>query len=300
MPLYRDEGVVLRTVKLGEADRILTILTRAHGKVRAVAKGVRRTKSRFGGRLEPFMRVDLLIATGRSLDVVSQAASIAVYAGTIGSDYDSYTAASAIAETADRVVAAEHQPVPDQYRLLVGALAALARHAHAPRDIGGSYVMRALALAGWRPRLGSCVVCGAPVGASVGRGNPDAREAEERRSEGSVWFSVAGGGVMCDADRTPDARAVGVGALRRLAALTDGDWTVLDGDRAGAGSAAVGRAAASGSSVHAAASPEAVPMASAVPASAMTSGMRDSARLVEEWSTYYLERPIRSLRWVDS
>ncbi len=114
MPLYRDEGVVLRTVKLGEADRILTILTRAHGKVRAVAKGVRRTKSRFGGRLEPFMRVDLLIATGRSLDVVSQAASIAVYAGTIGSDYDSYTAASAIAETADRVVAAEHQPVPDQ------------------------------------------------------------------------------------------------------------------------------------------------------------------------------------------
>ena len=66
MPLYQDEGVVLRTAKLGEADRILTLLTRDHGKVRAVAKGVRRTKSRFGGRLEPFMRVALLIAEGRS------------------------------------------------------------------------------------------------------------------------------------------------------------------------------------------------------------------------------------------
>ena len=61
MALYRDEAVVLRTAKLGEADRIITLLTRDHGKVRAVAKGVRRTKSRFGARLEPFMRVDLLL-----------------------------------------------------------------------------------------------------------------------------------------------------------------------------------------------------------------------------------------------
>ena len=76
MSLYRDEGVVLRTSKLGEADRIITILTRGHGKIRAVAKGVRRTKSRFGARLEPFMRVDVLIAEGRSLDVVSQARRI--------------------------------------------------------------------------------------------------------------------------------------------------------------------------------------------------------------------------------
>ena len=83
MPLYRDEGVVLRTTKLGEADRIVTLLTRSHGKIRAVAKGVRRVKSRFGGRLEPFMRVDVLIATGRTLDVVSQAESISAYAAQI-------------------------------------------------------------------------------------------------------------------------------------------------------------------------------------------------------------------------
>ena len=83
MSLYRDEGVVLRTSKLGEADRIITILTRGHGKIRAVAKGVRRTKSRFGARLEPFMRVDVLIAEGRSLDVVSQAEAVAAYGAPI-------------------------------------------------------------------------------------------------------------------------------------------------------------------------------------------------------------------------
>ena len=117
MPLYQDEGVVLRTAKLGEADRILTLLTRDHGKVRAVAKGVRRTKSRFGGRLEPFMRVALLIAEGRSLDVVSQAESIAAYAGPICADFQAYTAANVICETADKLVATEKEPAVAQYRL---------------------------------------------------------------------------------------------------------------------------------------------------------------------------------------
>ena len=73
MALYRDESIVLRTQKLGEADRIITLLTRRSGRVRAVAKGVRRTSSRFGSRLEPFTHVDLQIAEGRSLDVVTQA-----------------------------------------------------------------------------------------------------------------------------------------------------------------------------------------------------------------------------------
>src|SRR3984885_14228773 len=69
--LYRDDGVVLRVQKLGEADRIITILTRRTGRVRAVAKGVRRTKSKFGASLEPFTHVDLLLYTGRSLDVIT-------------------------------------------------------------------------------------------------------------------------------------------------------------------------------------------------------------------------------------
>src|SRR5471032_1031598 len=90
--LYRDEGVVLRTIKLGEADRIVTFLTQGHGKVRAVAKGVRKTSSRFGARLEPMSRVALQCYRGRELDVVTQA----------------------------------HEPNPALYRMLTGALRALA------------------------------------------------------------------------------------------------------------------------------------------------------------------------------
>src|SRR6201989_3108334 len=70
--LYRDQGVVLRTIKLGETDRIVTILTQGHGKVRAVAKGVRKTTSRFGARLEPTSHVALQCYRGRELDVVTQ------------------------------------------------------------------------------------------------------------------------------------------------------------------------------------------------------------------------------------
>ena len=86
MALYRDEAVVLRTQKLGEADRIITLLTRSSGRVRAVAKGVRRTSSRFGSRLEPFTHVDLQLAEGRSLDVITQAVTLDPFAGRMGAD----------------------------------------------------------------------------------------------------------------------------------------------------------------------------------------------------------------------
>ncbi len=121
MPLYQDEGVVLRTVKLGEADRIVTLLTRDHGKIRAVAKGVRRTKSRFGGRLEPFMRVSF-IAEGRSLDVISQAESVSAYARGICTDFKAYTAANVICETADKLVMTEQERSVAQYRLVLGSV----------------------------------------------------------------------------------------------------------------------------------------------------------------------------------
>ncbi|PJM79298.1 DNA repair protein RecO [Bifidobacterium scaligerum] len=239
MPLYRDEAVVLRTAKLGEADRIITLLTAGHGKIRAVAKGVRRVRSRFGARLEPFMRVDVLIAEGRSLDVVSQAESIAAYGAAIAADYDAYEAANVIVETADKLVGVEHEQNRGQYRLVIGALNALAKHAHASDAIAGSYVMRAVALAGWTPRLNACVVCGRQTGA---------------------YLSIAAGGVMCEADHTTDARRVSPLALRQFEALTRGDWAVLDG-------------------------------------SPLETVCR---QLVEDWGEYYLERPIRSLRLIDS
>lgn len=208
MALYSDEGIVLRTAKLGEADRIITLFTRGHGKVRAVAKGVRRTKSRFGARLEPFMRVSLLLAEGRSLDNVSQAESIAAYAGSISGDYEAYRAANVICETLNDLVTTEHEPQPAQYQLIVGALHALAARAHHAQTICESYVLRALALAGWTPRLHACVVCG--------------------RTDGLTFFSSAAGGAMCMADHTPEAKPTNAAVLRQLRALLDGDWRTLD------------------------------------------------------------------------
>jgi hypothetical protein len=123
MPLYSDEAIVLRTHKLAEADRIITLLTRHHGVVRAVAKGVRRTTSRFGSRLEPFTHVDLQLAVGRNLDTITQAETLAPYGAAISADYDQYTAGSVMLETAERLVSEEHQPSVQQY--LRGGLRAL-------------------------------------------------------------------------------------------------------------------------------------------------------------------------------
>ncbi len=122
---YRDDGVVLRTQKLGEADRIITLLTRHNGRVRAVAKGIRRTKSRFGGRLEPFTHVDVMVHHGRTLDIITQAEVIRAYGTPLASDYPKYTAGTAMLETAERFTPVEKEPAIRQFLLLVGGLRAL-------------------------------------------------------------------------------------------------------------------------------------------------------------------------------
>ena len=103
--LYRDQGVVLRTIKLGESDRIITLVTAGHGKVRAVAKGVRKTKSRFGARLEPLSHASLLVYEGRDLDIISQAESIDHFRA-IREDLDRMGSAMALLEAVDQVIAA--------------------------------------------------------------------------------------------------------------------------------------------------------------------------------------------------
>jgi DNA repair protein RecO (recombination protein O) len=114
MPLYRDEAVVLRVHKLGEADRIVTLLTRRHGRVRAVGKGVRRTTSKFGARLEPGSHIDVQLhrrlpegqpAPGghRGLDLVTQTESLGAYGAQLANDYGRWTTVSAICETAERL-----------------------------------------------------------------------------------------------------------------------------------------------------------------------------------------------------
>ena len=158
MPLYHDRGVVLRTHKLGEADRIVTLLTRAHGKVRAVAKGVRKTKSRFGGRLEPPRHIDLLLYEGRELDIVSQAETIDHFR-TVRDDLDRLGRAVTMLEAADQL-SMERQPNAPLYGMLVGALRALAAQ-DAPLVVAG-FFLKVLALEGFGPQVEACAVCGSP------------------------------------------------------------------------------------------------------------------------------------------
>ena len=154
--LYHDRGVVLRTHKLGEADRIVTFLTRDNGKVRAVAKGVRKTKSRFGGRLEPPSHAQLLLYQGRELDIVSQAETIDHFRP-VRDDLDRLGRAVSMLEAADQL-ALEREPNPRLYEMLVGALRALSDQ-DAPLVLAG-FFLKVLALEGFRPQVEACVVCG--------------------------------------------------------------------------------------------------------------------------------------------
>ena len=122
---YRDDGVVLRTQKLGEADRIITLLTRHNGRVRAVAKGIRRTKSRFGGRLEPFTHVDVMIHPGRSLDVITQAEVIRAYGTPLAPTTPSTRRAPRCSRPPSGFTPVEKEPAIRQFLLLIGGLRAL-------------------------------------------------------------------------------------------------------------------------------------------------------------------------------
>lgn len=156
MGLYRDEGIVLRTHKLGEADRIVVLLTRRHGKVRAVAKGVRKTKSRFGARLEPPSHVALQLYEGRSeLHIIDQAESIDHFRP-VRDDLDRLTRAVSMLEVADQL-GLEGEANPALYQMLLGALRALAG-ASGPLVVPG-FFLKALALEGFRPVVDRCVEC---------------------------------------------------------------------------------------------------------------------------------------------
>lgn len=155
-PLYRDSAVVLRTYKLGEADRIVVLLTEHHGKVRAVAKGVRKTMSRFGARLEPMTHVRLLLAEGRELDIVSQVEMVETTAPLIA-DLDHLTNGMAVLEAADQL-AMEREPAPQLYRMVVGVLRTIAERS-GPLVVP-SFYWKVLAAEGIRPQLHECVRCG--------------------------------------------------------------------------------------------------------------------------------------------
>lgn len=203
MSLYRDEAVVLRVQKLGEADRIITLLTKRHGRVRAVAKGVRRTRSKFGATVEPFSHVDVQLYPGRSLDIVTQAESLHAYGEALVHDYPRYTAGTAILETAERLTSEEKEPSFKLFLLVVGALKALAEG----RDSGlvlDAFLLRALTVSGYEPALKSCARCG---------------EVGPHRA-----FSPAAGGTVCPSCRSAGSATPSELTVAHLIALLEGDW----------------------------------------------------------------------------
>jgi DNA repair protein RecO (recombination protein O) len=256
--LYRDDGIVLRTQKLGEADRIVTILTRRNGRVRAVGKGVRRTRSRFGARLEPFTHVDLLLYTGRSLDVITQAETVRAYGEPLAADYPRYTSGTAMLETAERFTPIEKEPLIRQFLLLVGGLRALGERVHDPRLVLDAYLLRTLAVAGYAPALDECAVCGSvspggrppaplsrgttpgapgPRASSAREDTPPARPAPPTSADpgalaGSLSFSVAAGGLTCRSCRPPGAASPAVATVALTRALLRGDWAQADASQA--------------------------------------------------------------------
>ena len=198
---------MLRTHKLGEADRIITLLTRSQGLVRAVAKGVRRTSSRWGSRLEPFTHVDLQLAEGRNLDVITQAETIDPFSAGLGADYERYTAGTAMLETAERLIAEERQPSVQQFLLLVGGLRTLTSGEHGAGQVLDSYLLRSLAVAGYAPSFDACARCGA--------------EGPHR------WFNPSAGGVLCSSCRLPGSATPAAETVVLLGALLAGDWPVV-------------------------------------------------------------------------
>jgi DNA repair protein RecO (recombination protein O) len=206
--LYRDTGVVLRVQKLGEADRIITLLTQKHGKVRAVAKGVRRTNSRFGARVEPFAHVDVQFYTGRTLDIITQVQTLDAFGAGLVGDYPRYTSGSAILETADRLSAEEGEPVLRLYLLVVGALRALADGARDSALVLDAFLLRAMAFAGWAPAVFECARCNEPG---------------PHRS-----FNIAAGGSVCPRCRPAGSATPSAETLTLLDALIHGDWDVAD------------------------------------------------------------------------
>jgi DNA repair protein RecO (recombination protein O) len=209
--LYKTEAIVLRSMDLGEADRVLTVLTPRLGKLRVIAKGIRRTRSRLGGGLEPFSDVHLVLAVGRTFDVITQAALENPHLG-LRDDLHSTAAAWYLVELVDRFcegTAESHEA----FELLGQGLAALDA---APAEVSRAVVARWFELhllnaMGFRPELTQCLDCGLPIG-----------------PEGNAYSAEAGGlfGPECS-HQALGARPISAAALTVLRHLQRSSLTAV-------------------------------------------------------------------------
>ena len=203
--LYKTEAIVLKHLPIGEADRIVTFYTPHYGKLRAVARGVRKVKSRLAGHLEPLTRSQVLIRRGRTLDTVSQSETIA---GNLALRQDLWRMSCGlyVAELVDRFTQEELENVA-LYRLLRDTMAALAATGNIDLLLR-SFELRLLSLVGYHPELQECVECRTPL------------------SPGTNYFSPSAGGVLCPACRSKHAfhRPLSLNALKVLRLLSGSEF----------------------------------------------------------------------------
>ena len=201
----KTEALVLRHRRFGDADRIVTVLTPGRGKIDALAKGVLRPRSKLGGHLEPPMRVELVLAHGRNLDIVTQAQIVDGFRG-LHDDLDRLSTAMYLTELTDRFTV-EHAEAGDVYALLLASMVRLAR-GDGLHLVTRSFELELLGITGFRPEWHVCVACGGEV--------------EER----SVSWSATGGGVLCDRCRPahPEARPIDGTTLKVLRAIQAGPY----------------------------------------------------------------------------
>jgi len=218
MPVYKAEAIVLRQQALGESDRIVTLFTRENGKVRAVAKGVRRTTSRLGGRIEPFTHARLMLARGRTLDVIAQADIVRAF-GEVRKDLTRAAHAAYVMELVDRGLP-ERDRHEDVFVLAGDALEKLDRcRAEDSEVVTLWFGLRLAGLLGYQPETAGCVECG--------RRLPRARGVTE-----SWAFSLPNGGALCPTCRPHDPQAMSVscgvlGACEYLTTAPEGQWDRL-------------------------------------------------------------------------
>ena len=226
MGLYRDHAVVLRTIRLGEADRIVTVVTAGRGKVRAVAKGVRKTKSRFGGRLEPLTHVSMLCYEGRELDIVTQAETVESFRA-VREDLDRLAKATSLLEAVDQVAQEGHSALR-LYQMLLGALRALAA-SDSPLLVP-AFFLKLLALEGFVVALGDCALCGT--------------------DEDLAGFDPAAGGMVCQACGPARPGLVSGEALALVRRILDGGLAGALQEAPGPATAEVSRLAAAAMEHH--------------------------------------------------
>ncbi len=197
MALYRAEGIVLRRWKLGEADRIIVFATAEHGKVRAVARGVRKTKAKLAGKLDPPAHLSLqLFETRGDLDIVTQVETINRFDG-LRNDFTRLTRAMAMLEAVDHVMQ-ERESDPVLFTLLARALDTLSKN---PRPlVMAGFMLKLLSHDGVEPFLDACVLCEATTAL--------------------VAFDIGEGGVLCSDCRR--GRAISPEALQILRLMLGG------------------------------------------------------------------------------